>query len=173
MGQVPVLAQCRPGCLSFLLSGWGLHLAALWGLGQQRAPPHIESSMERAWPEGLQGRGPGAMVRQTWLCYSLYPCSFEEPMSPPLIHANPFTCQPPCTVLKLALPCQMGWFEDNSTFCSVNIIQLRNQSISSTWKSFHSLMNSYTFIENAPPYVCLKVINPSAQAQKLRLITQH
>lgn len=86
---------------------------------------------------------------------------------------NPFMCQPPCTMLKLALPYQMGWFEDNSTFCSVNIIQLLNQSISSTWKSFHSLMNSYTFIENAPPYVCLKVINPSAQAQKLRLITQN
>ena len=60
------------------------------------------------------------------------PCSFEGPASPPLIHINPFVCQPPCTMLKLALPYQMGWFEDNSTFCSVNIIQLRNQSISST-----------------------------------------
>ena len=173
MGQVPVLAQRRPGRLFFLLSGGGLHLAVLWRLGQKHAPLHIESSMERAWPEGLQGRGPGALVRGTWLCHSLHPCSFEGPASPPLIHINPFVCQPPCTMLKLALPYQMGWFEDNSTFCSVNIIQLRNQSISSTWKSFHSLMNSYTFIENAPSYVCLKVINPSAQAQKLRLITQH
>lgn len=171
MGQVPVLAQRRPGRLSFLLSGQGLHVAVLWRLGQKHAPPHIESSMERAWPEGLQGRGPGALVRRTWLCYSLYPVSFEEPASPPLIHIK--SLRVPATLLKLALPYQMGWFEDNSTFCSVNIIQLRNQSISSTWKSFHSLMNSYTFIENAPPYVCLKVINPSAQAQKLRLITQN
>lgn len=143
------------------------------GTGQQRAPPRIRSSTDRAWEEGLQGRAPGTLLRRTWFCYSLHPHNLEEPASPPLTHASPSVCQPPHTVLKVALPHQMGWFADNSTFCSVNIIQLGNQSISSTWKSFHSLMNSYTFIENAPRYVCLKVINPSAQAQKLRMITQH
>lgn len=109
--------------------------------GQDCVLHYTSKSCGAALMEDLERKASRAPGGCTWLCYSILPASPKEPPSPPVtrvptaehrLQGKPSPAPPPLTSLKQELPHHVGWSEDNSAFCSVNITQLDNQSTSST-----------------------------------------